>query len=112
MYGHGRAIGRLVLVFPVDMTGVTGLSAFSQLTLQTVGQGTQVSFAGNSILFVGVTKAQLTAASFTFAAPGKDLVTLHIYSPPIKSMNVFSPAKPADAPEVYNLVNDTDYWCV
>jgi hypothetical protein len=23
VYGHGRAMGRLVLVFPVDMTGVT-----------------------------------------------------------------------------------------
>lgn len=47
-----------------------------------------------------------------FQSPGKDLVTLHIYSPPIKSMNVFHAAKPADSPEVYRPVNDMDDWSV
>jgi Ca2+-binding RTX toxin-like protein len=53
----------------LDMTGVSGLTAMSQLSITTTVQGARIAYGADTITLTGVTAAQLTAASFGFAAP-------------------------------------------
>ncbi|MEI2383691.1 hypothetical protein [Breoghania sp. JC706] len=51
----------------LDMTGVTGLTDFSQLTITDMGADTMVSYAGDSIKLVGVASADVDFSDFLFA---------------------------------------------
>ena len=48
----------------LDLTAVTGLTSFAQLTLQDEAGGVRVSFGGDSILLEGWTSGQLSADDF------------------------------------------------
>ena len=50
----------------LDMTGVSGLTNMSQLTITGTAQGASIAFGADSILLQGVTADSLTASDFHF----------------------------------------------
>jgi Ca2+-binding RTX toxin-like protein len=53
----------------LDMTGVSGLTSFSQIVdhIRDTADGARIEYAGNSIVLNGVSAASLSAASFTLS---------------------------------------------
>ena len=48
----------------IDLTAVTGLDSFAQLSIVDVAGGAEVSFGGNSIVLTSITMQQLTSQDF------------------------------------------------
>jgi Ca2+-binding RTX toxin-like protein len=63
-WGHDRITDFQAALDRIDMTQVSGLDSFSQLTVRTVAGGTEVGFAGNSIVLSGVAASVLTPEHF------------------------------------------------
>lgn len=53
----------------LDMTGVSGLTEFSQLVIKDTASGASVAYGADTVTFDGVAASQITAKSFLFGAP-------------------------------------------
>ena len=57
-FAHGQDL--------LDMTGVSGLTSMSQLTITDTAQGASIAFGADSILLQGIAASTLSASDFHF----------------------------------------------